>query len=322
MKDLVSIVIPVYNGEKYIEKCIDSLLIQSYDRIEIIIIDDGSVDNTELICAQYADKGKIKFLKQKHSGPAQARNLGIANISGKYVAFIDADDYVDKEYISHLVGNLQERDADISSCGWMDVDEFGRIIWTCDQEEVKCYDLKNMIIPENKIPFTVWHMLYKVELLQEGKIKFDSDIYYQEDLLFNYRMLLAANKIVVSTNPLYKRIVNSDSLTNQKWSLEWFEKWFTIVLAQDRIVKMLVGYPKLYGNAIYNQSLETVKIYALSKKYKVEDKEKVALLRDILKRNRKKLRDVKKASIKSMVFTAACCYIPTLYCKIRKYHLR
>lgn len=323
MNELVSIVIPVYNGGCYIEKCIKSLQSQSYKMMEIIIVDDGSKDNTAEICGRYAAiDEKIIFLRQKNSGPAQARNLGISRAKGKYIAFIDADDYVEEEYISYLVYNLEYYHADISSCGWRDVDENGNIIETCKQYSSECYNLENMNIPEDKIPFTVWHMLYKKEILDYGNIQYDPDIYYQEDLLFNYKILLKAKKMVNTCKPLYNRVVNQNSLTNQKWSIVWYEKWFTIVYAQERIVEMLEKYPQLYTNAVYNQSLEVAKIYCLSKKHKIDDREKIDKLKNVLRENRKKIFSIGRFSIKKMLFTAACCYIPRIYCKFRKYNLR
>lgn len=322
MEKLVSAIIPVYNGEKYIEKCIKSLRSQTYGNLEIIIVDDGSTDNTVEICNKYALNGEIVFYKQKNCGPAQARNFAINKARGEYLAFIDADDYVEAEYISYLVYNLEYYQADISSCGWREVDEDGNIIDKCIQYDLTCYDLESMCIPENRIPFTVWHMLYKKELLNSGKFQFDSDIYYQEDLLFNYKMLLEAKKMVDSCKPLYNRVINENSLTNQRWSLEWYEKWFTIILAQERIVNMLKSYPRLYSNAIYNQSLETAKIYCLSKKHNIDDEEKINKIKGVLKDNRKKIRIIGRFSVKSMLFTVACCYTPTLYCRLRGYNLR
>ena len=322
MNELVSVVVPVYNGEQYIEKCIKSLLIQSYELTEILVVDDGSTDTTADICSSYTERGNIKYFKQKNSGPAAARNYGLSKAQGKYIAFVDADDYVDKDYISYLVENLKLYNADISSCGWKEIDENGRVISESEKVETECYHLADFNIPDNRIPYTVWHMLYRKEILDLFNVNFDTDICYQEDLLFNYRILLVSNRSVSSSRPLYNRVVNQSSLTNQKWSLVWYEKWFTIILAQERIVKLVEPFPVAYANAIYKQSLETAKIYALSKKHKIKDTFKIKKMKAILKLNKKKLRIVSQSSIKKMLFNAACFYVPVLYCKLRKYKLR
>lgn len=114
---LVSIIIPVYNVEKYINKCIDSVKTQSYKNVEIILVDDGSIDNSGIICDEYSSKDKrIIVLHKQNEGVAKARIDGFNQSKGEYIAFIDADDYVDKEYISHLYNCIRHYNVDLAGC--------------------------------------------------------------------------------------------------------------------------------------------------------------------------------------------------------------
>lgn len=117
MNTKVSIVVPVYNVEKYIAGCLESILMQSYENIEVIVVDDGSMDGSGEICDRYAKRDiRIKVLHKKNKGLSDARNYGLRECTGEYVAFIDGDDYVSKYYIEHLLNVALEYNADISTC--------------------------------------------------------------------------------------------------------------------------------------------------------------------------------------------------------------
>ena len=115
--ELISIIVPVYKAEKYLSECIDSIISQTYENFELILIDDGSPDNSGKICDEYAEKDKrIKVIHKENAGVSSARNIGLDNASGEYIAFIDSDDFVDKQYLEKLHCNLKHNDADISLC--------------------------------------------------------------------------------------------------------------------------------------------------------------------------------------------------------------
>ena len=128
MNGLVSIIVPVYKTEKYLSKCMDSILRQDYQNIEIILIDDGSPDNSGQICDEYEKKdNRIKAIHQKNTGLSGTRNLGIDTSKGDYIMFIDSDDYIDESMVSYLMGKLTETDADIAMCDYYDVIDGKRI---------------------------------------------------------------------------------------------------------------------------------------------------------------------------------------------------
>lgn len=117
MNKKVSIVVPVYNVEKYISGCLDSILVQSYGNIEVIVVDDGSKDGSGAICDRYGERDhRVKVLHKKNGGLSDARNYGLRECTGEYIAFIDSDDYVSEFYIENLLNAAQKHDADISTC--------------------------------------------------------------------------------------------------------------------------------------------------------------------------------------------------------------
>ena len=113
-KDLISIVIPVYNVENYLNRCIESIISQTYENIEIILINDGSKDNSLLICKEYKNKDKrIKVIDKKNEGVSIARNIGVEKSSGKYVIFVDSDDWIEKTFVENLHKKISEYNVDI-----------------------------------------------------------------------------------------------------------------------------------------------------------------------------------------------------------------
>ena len=118
-KDLISVVIPVYNTEKYLKECIDSVINQSYNNLEIILVDDGSTDNSLEICNKYADMDKrIKVIHKNNGGLSDARNVGIENANGKYITFVDSDDFIENDMYELLYNDVCENNAEIAGCDY------------------------------------------------------------------------------------------------------------------------------------------------------------------------------------------------------------
>ena len=118
----VSIIIPVYNAEKYLSECINSIIYQSYNNLEIILVNDGSTDNSIYICRQYANKdNRIIVIDSDNYGVSYARNIGIERATGKYIVFIDSDDMIEKDYIGILVTEMEEKNLDMVVCGYKDI---------------------------------------------------------------------------------------------------------------------------------------------------------------------------------------------------------
>lgn len=117
MNNLISVIVPVYKVEKYIKKCIESIINQTYENLEIILVDDGSPDNCGKICDEYAKKDKrIKVIHKENGGVSSARNLGLEKSNGQYITFIDSDDWIEEEYCEILLTTLKEQNADCAIC--------------------------------------------------------------------------------------------------------------------------------------------------------------------------------------------------------------
>ena len=199
--DKVTIIIPVYNAEKTVEKCISSVLNQTYKNLEILVIDDGSKDNSfEVI--KSIDDPRIKAIKKKNEGVAVTRNKGIKMALGKYIMFIDNDDFIDEDYVETHVNNIKDNDIVIS--GYRRPNEEGKII----------LELKLEDIPYSKmLVFAPWAKLYRKDFLIKNNIQFlDTNI--GEDVYFNLYAVLKTDKIKILDYIGYNWFFNSKSVSN------------------------------------------------------------------------------------------------------------
>lgn len=203
----VSVIIPVYNSEAYIEKCINSVLKQTYDNYEIIVINDGSKDASgeiiENIKKEHPDK--IKYINQENIGVAKTRNNGINIASGEYIAFIDNDDYIESDYLETLVNNSKDGQCDIVVCGYRRPNENGKII-------------KELYVNEEKWSWLLitapWAKIYKTSYLRDNNLKFlDNNI--GEDVYLNLQAyLLTDNVASVNNYAGYNWFFNTASVSN------------------------------------------------------------------------------------------------------------
>ena len=211
MDELISVIIPVYNIENYVEKCIESVLNQTYSNLEIIIVDDGSKDKCPQICDEYFKKDKrIKVIHQENLGLSEARNNGIKIANGKYIAFIDGDDFIDEDMYEILYYNLKRYDADIASCEFTSNFEPEQI----KEKKVTVLDNKQAIkelILGDKLDNHVCNKLFKKKLFEE--VSFPKGKKY-EDIGTMYLLIEKAKKIVLDNSKKYHYINRSTSITN------------------------------------------------------------------------------------------------------------
>lgn len=214
----ISIIIPTYNVEKYIEKALNSVLNQSFNLLEIIVIDDGSQDKTVSIVQSLKDK-RIKLYKnESNKGPAYSRNFGISKATGHWIAFLDGDDWWDKERIKELLNFARGNDADMV---------FDDIFFIYDGHEhpyssqaqnynERMQSISN-ITPELLVELDLgMQPMIKRELLEERKIKFDEKLTFGEDYVFYLDVLCESNKCYFYNKPLYFYRQRENSLTKQK----------------------------------------------------------------------------------------------------------
>lgn len=214
-RSLISVIIPVYNVEKYIRRCIDSIITQSYKNIEIILVDDGSPDDCGKICDSYAlNDDRIKVVHKQNGGLSDARNRGIELANGQYVTFIDSDDYIAPNYIEYLHALLTENNADISCCSMVKTYS-DSVAFDCDSTKIKeqalsgkecCYalfgDLYLTLV-------TAWGKLYKSEIVKKHLFPINKK---HEDEATTCKYYYEAEKVVISNACLYAYYQNMSGI--------------------------------------------------------------------------------------------------------------
>lgn len=213
-KDLISVIVPVYKVEKYLEKCIESIIKQTYTNLQIILVDDGSPDNCGKICDEYAKKdSRIEVIHKINGGLSDARNVGINRANGRYIGFVDSDDYIKEDMYEKLINLIKEYDADISICNLYDVIDGNECIRNKDNgiHEYSRIDILKEILLDKNIQSYAWNKLYKKELFDE--IKYPIGKKY-EDIGTTFYLFEKCNKIVVTSEPEYYYLKRADSLVN------------------------------------------------------------------------------------------------------------
>ena len=215
--DLISVIIPIYNVERYLVKCIESVLKQTYSNLEIILIDDGSEDKCGKICEEYKKKdNRIKVIHKTNEGLSEARNAGIVNATGKYITFVDSDDYIDDCYIELLYNVLISYSADISIASHRIIYK-NRCIDKSTNEEF-CANSKlilEKILYDDGIDLSTWGKLYKIELFDN--IRFPKGRLF-EDSATTYKLIDISKNIAVYSKAVYNYIMRNDSISKSKFS--------------------------------------------------------------------------------------------------------
>ncbi len=209
----ISIIVPVYNTEKYIEKCVDSILNQTHKNLEIILVDDGSPDNCGKICDNYEKKdNRVKVIHKKNSGSASSKNMAINIATGDYIGFVDSDDYIEADMFEYLLNNSISFNADVVRCGFFwDID--GGIYPQGSGIVKKVNDYNDKIIDLMKdgvISGIACNKLYKKNIL-EG-VYFPEGIKYSEDFMFNYKVFKNSNIIVYADENKYHYLRRNGSV--------------------------------------------------------------------------------------------------------------
>ena len=284
MNDLISVIIPIYNVEKYLKKCIESVIKQTYTNLEIILVNDGSTDGSGQICNEYKEKdNRIKVIHKENGGISDARNIGLNIATGKFIYFVDSDDYINDDAIEYLYKLLINNDAAIVIGNDKFVYEktINKSIELQEEnknnkewEEIKTYT------PEEAIKSTfynygltssIWNKLYRAELFVD--IRYPSGKIC-EDLATTYKLFARSNKIIFSNKITYNYLANrATSYMNVKFKKERMDG---IYFCKEIINNFENEYPKLKDAAIYRLIIEC--IFVLMKlpnkrEYKEENKE-------------------------------------------------
>ena len=200
---MVSVIVPIYNAEKHLERCIRSLEYQTYSEYEVLLVDDGSKDTTSDICKSYIKKNvKFKYIHQNNGGVSKARNTGLKKAKGEYITFVDADDWVEPTYIEKMLSVCEEKKCDIVLC--CRIVENGKnsvVVNFDDVDYIKCENAKNFLPTANHLYGAVWGGLYSLSSLDN--ICFDENINFGEDMIFISSIIVKCKQIVRINEALY-----------------------------------------------------------------------------------------------------------------------
>lgn len=209
---MISVVVPVYNVEKYLDKCVQSILAQTYEDFELILVDDGSLDKCPLLCDEYARKyKKIRVLHKKNGGLSDARNAGTAIASGNYITYIDSDDFISKDYLENLFYMLKKNNADISVTG---IESFfeGEDIKTKSESKTYIYSgreaLKKMLY-QDTLDTSACAMLLPIDIAKKYPFPVGK---YHEDEFTTYKFYSSAERVAVSTKKQYFYLQRTGSI--------------------------------------------------------------------------------------------------------------
>lgn len=287
---MISIIVPVYKAERYLRKCVESLLAQTFTDLEIILVDDGSPDTCPLICDEYAQKDKrIRVIHQNNLGQSMARNNALSIAVGEYIGFVDSDDWVEKEYCQTLYDLIQGKDLAI--CSYNTVYE-GKPL------SKRKHELQSTIsLNKNKLWYEVfgnlnnaaWNKLYRRELLKG--INFDTEMYHGEDLLFNLNYISKCEIASITNAHLYNYLKREGSVTTGLYTPKKKYEMVSKDKARDIVSE---HYPSL---------LPVANRYCFRARLNV--------LRSIFKCNQER--------IQVEVVDECCNYLRTHFCKYKKY---
>lgn len=248
MKVLLSVVVPVFNAQEYLYKCIHSILLQTFTDFELLLVNDGSIDNSDRICKEFANNDKrVRYFYQNNAGPSVARNKGIEESRGSYLLFVDADDYIEPEMFNYMVHTAIKENIDFMICGLI-LDRFieRKII----SSEVK-YLQKRHIINNKNIADNIIDLfeneaingpcgkLYRTELIKANNLKMNELIHLQEDLLFNVEYIAQIQSLYVSEKCFYHYEVKNENSLTRKYTPNKFDMLNQV---HDQIVSYYMNY--------------------------------------------------------------------------------
>ena len=219
---MISVLVPVYNVEKYLRRCIDSILAQTYTDYEIVLVDDGSTDQSGRICDEYAaGHNCIRVVHQKNAGLAQVRNVSLSVAQGEYITFVDSDDAIEPKYLEVLMRDLEETGADISICTWSEISDDGtrtELSWDHKEDGLQIWTTQQAVrtlLYQKGIDNNSWGKLYTRAVLQD--VIFPAGRVY-EDIATTYRIMLKAKRICYRPEALYLYTSNTSGISQSVFS--------------------------------------------------------------------------------------------------------
>lgn len=248
---LISIIVPVYNAEKYLKRCLDSILKQTYHNFEVIVINDGSTDNSLRMALKYEEKdSRIRVIDKKNEGVSKTRNRGLDEVSGEYLCFIDSDDYVENTFLEKLYVSIVENSSDLSVCLFKNVYSVENDAVNTDVgiKNLRTIDISEYLRAMSEKIYSVyygalWNKMYKTEIVNSNNIRFDDLVDIGEDLIFNMKYIQFVHRIsLINDYNYYYCQYRDDALTKNKNVWHWWEMAKTRLLFCEKQLKKMGIY--------------------------------------------------------------------------------
>ncbi len=246
MEKKISIIVPIYNSEKYLERCIKSILNQTYKHLELIAVNDGSTDKTlEILNVLQNNDQRLKIISQQNSGVSVARNRGIKEATGEYILFIDSDDWIENDYVEILINTCEVNNLDICRTSFFVDRENGL------NEKIGFSELKSSIIDvkdieTNFIKSSLFHsacvQMIKLDIIKKNDVFFNEKIIYEEDLLFNFEVFKKSHKVMYIDCCKYHYTANDESATRN------LKNVYKIINSIIVVNNALISETKVYGD--------------------------------------------------------------------------
>ena len=319
MLGFISVVVPVYNTELYLDRCIESILNQTYQNFEVIIVDDGSTDKSPAICDEWEKKAeKIRVFHQSNGGLSSARNYGIEHAEGEFIIFPDPDDYVEPEYLETLINIRNEFEADFSICGHYYGDVVGNsaaLSTVMDMKEA----MEQLMLPHAFCGYA-WNKLYSMDVINKYSLRFDEELGMVQDLHFNVRYIQFCKRIAYDPKPVYHYVLTSGGVTSRTTPLS--PRKISGLLTYKKIAEITHDkYPKIEAAAyssLCNMCLEDIMVYYKSG---MKQKEIVDLLRNDFIKYRNLFYKSKAYTIRDKRCSRLVVIHPHLYYYARRVYL-
>lgn len=302
-EEKISIIVPIYNSENDLDQCIESIANQTYKNIEIILVNDGSTDDSINICRKWESiDSRIVLIDKQNEGVAKARNDGLEKATGEYIGFVDHDDFIESNMYEIMIDDMLEHNADIVMCSSTGIYEDGST--TKGYTNYKSFEIdKNDLIKrmqnyEKIFCSSVWSKLYKREVV--GELKFDTEIILGDDYYFNGIAYTNIDKFYYDERSLYNYRIREGSISRRKVDKHFFDKYTVMDKLSEYYEKNNLGkredfdemrfgisYEILYGLYVYNGDKETKKEWkkifkSNSKKYNIKcfkDRVKIIMMK-------------------------------------------
>ena len=306
-----SFIVPAYNAEASVARCINSIQNQSYNNFEIIVVDDGSLDRTGEILDEIALKdGRVKVYHEENRGVSAARNFALKKVTGDVVLFVDADDLLLKEYLEKMINILQQEDVDLAICNYMELN-CNNVVETWNPLSSNSYVVnveKQYDFMANYAHYMVWAAIYKVGILKD--LAFDIDLYVAEDSLFFSRVLKRCQRIAVTDSKWYGYVIYPTSACHGEFN----EKKYTEIIAWKRIVELFTD--KSSVTYVSSREALALRCFLAIRKACMVNPRMFTMEEDMLKEARKNWKYFMKSGfgLKIKLNYTVWCVFPTFFC--------